>query len=65
MYFAGDIYPGWGLSSTRGETLPEYEEQRHYEMQDTKPTVEVTADAKKTLMVGALIIIGVLFILGT
>ena len=46
MYFAGDIYPGWGLSSTRGETLPEYEEQRHYEMQDTKPTVEVTANAK-------------------
>lgn len=51
MYFFADLYPNLGVNTTRSNTVPEREEQKHYYESGENP-VAVTAGVKQNIWLG-------------
>lgn len=61
QYFLGDLYPNYFPATTRKQTIPEPEEQKHYEGA-TKQAPEVI-QGSGNIWISILIVLGVLFFL--
>lgn len=59
MYFFADLYPNLGVNTTRSNTVPEREEQKHYYESGENP-VAVTAGVKQNIWVGLIALLIVL-----
>jgi hypothetical protein len=62
MFYIGDLYPNMASTTTRKQTLPEREEQRHYTEGKATPEA-VTPETTGTVWTGILILVGVLVLL--
>ena len=64
MYNIGDLYPNYGLNTTRGGTLPDREEQRQLNQVDQAPPAAVDSGVSRNMLVVVAAAVVVMVLLG-